>query len=327
MSEFLGAAAAALGLPEPLVRRSAEARAAETGASVEEVLQAWAGGEGLPAEASPVGSGDEAEPTDVPPEETAPDLPAPDVVPTAAPTVGGDVPPSRPSAGRRAPLPATVGPREAARLPEVVTVPTAGIRERTNSTIPKWLISVLLAAPLFALFALGGLATGDCGEATELRIDVITGEIVDCDGSEWTGSGGPGTGVDFMAIGGPIYAGAGVAGVNCAGCHGGAGQGVGNMPAMTGVMTTFGSCADQIEWVELGADGFRAQGRATYGDTQRPVSAMPGFGGALSAEQLAAVVAYERVRFGGADQEQVAVDCGFVEEDEEEELNGDDEGA
>ncbi len=41
MSEFLSAAASAMGLPEAIVERSAEARATETGASVDEVLQAW----------------------------------------------------------------------------------------------------------------------------------------------------------------------------------------------------------------------------------------------------------------------------------------------
>jgi hypothetical protein len=209
-------------------------------------------------------------------------------------------------------MPTEVGPREAARLPEVVTVPTAGIRERTNSIIPKWLTVLLLAAPLFALFALGGLATGECGEATELRVDVITGEIVNCDGSEFTGSGGPGGGTDFIGLGGNIYAGSGVAGVNCSGCHGAAGQGVGNFPGMGGVVNVFSRCEDHIEWVTLGAVGFQAQGRTTYGDTQRPVSAMPAFGGSLTEEQIASVVAYERVRFGGADRDQTLIDCGLA---------------
>lgn len=48
----LAAAAAALGLPETLVQRSAEARAAETGASVDDILAQWAGGEVAPAPAA-----------------------------------------------------------------------------------------------------------------------------------------------------------------------------------------------------------------------------------------------------------------------------------
>jgi len=49
----LAAAAAALGLPEALVQRSAEARAAETGSSPDAVLAAWAGGEVAAATTAP----------------------------------------------------------------------------------------------------------------------------------------------------------------------------------------------------------------------------------------------------------------------------------
>lgn len=49
MGDQLSAAAQAMGLPETLVQRSAEARAAETGASVDDILASWAGGEGVPA--------------------------------------------------------------------------------------------------------------------------------------------------------------------------------------------------------------------------------------------------------------------------------------
>ncbi len=53
MSELSAAAAAALGVPEAIVTRSAEARATETGMTVDEVLTAWAGGE---VTAAPAGS-------------------------------------------------------------------------------------------------------------------------------------------------------------------------------------------------------------------------------------------------------------------------------
>lgn len=49
----LAAAAAAMGLPESLVERSAEARAAETGQSVDDIYAAWAGGEVAPPSAPP----------------------------------------------------------------------------------------------------------------------------------------------------------------------------------------------------------------------------------------------------------------------------------
>jgi len=77
MSELSAAAAEALGIPEALVQRSAAARAAETGAGVDEVLAAWAGGGDVP-----VAKAAEGPPTDDSAEETAPapDAPADDVV-------------------------------------------------------------------------------------------------------------------------------------------------------------------------------------------------------------------------------------------------------
>ncbi len=58
MSELSAAAAAAMGLPEAIVQRSAAARAEETGMTVDEVLAAWAGGGDIPAAvSSPEGGG------------------------------------------------------------------------------------------------------------------------------------------------------------------------------------------------------------------------------------------------------------------------------
>ena len=73
MSEQLDAAAAALGLPEALVKRSAEARATETGATVDEILAAWAGGGRTPAATTPPTEPARGEETgDVPPSEGEP---------------------------------------------------------------------------------------------------------------------------------------------------------------------------------------------------------------------------------------------------------------
>lgn len=71
MSDQLSAAAAALGLPEALVQRSAEARAAETGASADDILAQWAGGEAPPASAPAETQAEEAPPADERAEETA----------------------------------------------------------------------------------------------------------------------------------------------------------------------------------------------------------------------------------------------------------------
>lgn len=99
MSDLLQAAAAALETPEPLVQRSAAARAAANGTTVEEVLAAWAGGDAPSAPtASPAAESSVAEepPTavaDETPAEAAPEpAPAPVAVaeppqPVAAPVV------------------------------------------------------------------------------------------------------------------------------------------------------------------------------------------------------------------------------------------------
>ena len=60
MSELSAAAAAALGIPEAIVQRSAAARAEETGMTVDEVLAAWAGGGDIPPPAAPAPAEPEA---------------------------------------------------------------------------------------------------------------------------------------------------------------------------------------------------------------------------------------------------------------------------
>jgi hypothetical protein len=87
MSELSAAAAAALGIPEAIVNRSAAARATETGMSVDEVLTAWAGGATV---AAPEGSAPS------PAEEPASAAPEPDaasevVVTPASPAPGETV--------------------------------------------------------------------------------------------------------------------------------------------------------------------------------------------------------------------------------------------
>lgn len=99
MSEQLAAAAAAMGLPEPLVERSARARAADTGASYDDILAQWAGGEAAPAPTSA------AEPAAEEPAGTEPEAVAPAETPTAAPEVVIEVP--EPA---RAPEPVPAGP-------------------------------------------------------------------------------------------------------------------------------------------------------------------------------------------------------------------------
>jgi hypothetical protein len=80
MSELLASAAEKMGVPEALVKRSAEARAKAAGSDTDDVLNAWAGGESAPAAAAPPPTQpepDTAEDTgDTPPADTAPEPPA-----------------------------------------------------------------------------------------------------------------------------------------------------------------------------------------------------------------------------------------------------------
>lgn len=310
----LSAAAAALGVPEQLAQRSAEARAAATGSTVEAILAAWAGGAPAPAAAAGTPPPEEPAKTEVAEAPAAPEVKI--EIPEAEPEADAALAP----ATTRSPIPAQVTMAEASNIPVVVTVPTTGIKERTNFALPRWMAGLFLAVPLFALFALGGATTGECGSATELRTNVVSGEIVNCDGSKFEGSSVGGGGTDFIALGEAVYQGTAVTGVNCAGCHG-VGGGGGAGPALNGVLTVFGACTDHIEWINLATPGFQAAGRGTYGDTNKPVGGfgvMPGFGASLSAEQLAAVSAFERVRFAGQDPEAAITDCGLAEEPAEE---------
>ena len=87
MSEQSAAAAAALGIPEAIVQRSAAARAEETGMTVDEVLAAWAGGGDIPPPSSPAPA--EAEAAEAEAEEPAApadDSAEPAVTPSPTPT-------------------------------------------------------------------------------------------------------------------------------------------------------------------------------------------------------------------------------------------------
>ncbi len=110
MSDLSAAAAAALGIPEAIVMRSAAARAAETEMSVDEVLAAWAGGGSIEGSAPPsVGETPTeapAEQGDSPPQEDS----APSVEPTApaaetAPPSVGETPTAPPAEEGETPRP------------------------------------------------------------------------------------------------------------------------------------------------------------------------------------------------------------------------------
>ncbi len=104
MSELSAAAAAALGIPEAIVQRSAAARAEETGMTVDEVLAAWAGGGDIPPPAAPA----PAEPDAAEEPDADSEIP-PSPPPAVLPPTGGEMPTSPPSSAPVVGAPAVPG--------------------------------------------------------------------------------------------------------------------------------------------------------------------------------------------------------------------------
>jgi mono/diheme cytochrome c family protein len=175
-----------------------------------------------------------------------------------------------------------------------------------SGALPRWLAALFVAVPLFAVAYAGFLPNGpNCGDAGQLAVDPVTGVAVNCDGSEFGAEE-----ADYFATGSQIY------GVRCAVCHGATGAGVARFPPFIdgALVSTFpdGTCAQHQEWVTLGSSGWPDP---TYGATNKPVGGlgalMPGFGSQLTEEEIAAVVLYERVQFGGLPLDSVQADCGL----------------
>ena len=113
MSDLSAAAAAALGIPEAIVMRSAAARASETGMTVDEVLAAWAGGGSLDASTPSPVSEATAEPSPAEREITPPSV---GERPTGPPETEGDIVPPTPP-------PARLGPAPSGKPPTLVGEP------------------------------------------------------------------------------------------------------------------------------------------------------------------------------------------------------------
>lgn len=107
----------------------------------------------------------------------------------------------------------------------------------------------------------------------------------------------------------PLAPGREVYGRVCSACHGPTGEG-GAGPALAGVLETFPTCEQHILWVELGSNRWKEEVGPTYGATDKEVAGvMPSFQESLTAEEIARVAAYERVRFGGLDSELAVEQC------------------
>ena len=139
----------------------------------------------------------------------------------------------------------------------------------SRKKIPAWAVPVLIFLPFWAIIFAGTL------ESPERDSEII-------------------------ALGREVYDDVG----GCAGCHGAEGGG-GVGPALRDgqVMATFSSWEDHVIWV---INGSPADPGTLYGDdgdvSLGAANGMPSFGDDLSAEEILAVVYYERVVLGGAEE-------------------------
>ena len=303
MGELLAKVAEILGAPETLVQRSAEARAEASGNTVEEVLQSWAGGEAIAASASVV---EEAPVEEVKEEVVVEEAPVEEVKEDVV--------------VEEAPVAKSVTTKVETVIKKVsMANNTMGIKLNTDTTLPRWLNFSFMIIPVFILIGMINTSGAqECGVNGILDVDRKSQQTVNCDGSPFEGKGVASTNtVNYVAVGQQVYSGAAA----CAGCHGANGGG-GVGPSFIGgaLYTTFPTCSDHAKWIQLGSAGWQAEVGAAYGaEDTISIGGMPGFQGKLTEEELMAVVVFERVVFGGGNTEEVLIDCGLLETEEDEE--------
>jgi hypothetical protein len=292
LEQLISRAAEALSWPAALVRRSVVARARAQGQTPEQLAAEWAG-----VDASEVAAG--AAPA--PAEPVAVEAAAPPPAPVAEVAVEVVEAVEREEA-EPAPEP------EPEEEPEEVMVASAGIRETKRISLPRWLAASFVVVPLVAVLYTAANANGPgCGNGGALAIDPATGVAENCDGTEFGSLGG-----NPLKLGAALYS--AEASPTCQSCHGTAGEG-GTGPALAGgaVLETFPSCADHITWVALGTNRWRDEVGPTYGATNKAVGGvgiMQSYEDAgLTAEEIAAVVLFERVNFGGQDRAEAEAEC------------------
>lgn len=169
-----------------------------------------------------------------------------------------------PATPAAAPAAAAAAVPEPAPVPEPVRPEVAAALSRRK--IPYWAMPVLAALPLWAYVYQATLEPAPSGELTP----------VDAGGAVYVSSA-------------------------CSGCHGAGGAGNASVPALTGVLETWPDFRDQMMWVRIGSEGWSAVSD-TYGANEKPIkNGMPAHA-SLSDQQLAEVVLYERVTFGGMEE-------------------------
>jgi mono/diheme cytochrome c family protein len=136
--------------------------------------------------------------------------------------------------------------------------------------IPYWAMPVLAFLPLWAYVYQATLEPAPSGELTPLE------------------------------AGGEVYTSSA-----CAGCHGSGGAGTASVPSFDDVLDVWPDFRDQMMWVRIGNSGwYDTTGSQVYGATDKPSNGgnMPAHP-LLSDQELAEVVLYERVQFGGMAEE------------------------
>ena len=164
--------------------------------------------------------------------------------------------------------PASAPAAAAVAVPEPVPVPVPVRPEvaaaLSRRKIPFWAMPVLAALPLWAYVYQATLEPAPSRELTPVD------------------------------AGGQIYVSSA-----CVSCHQADGGGSSAVPALTGVLKTWPDYRDHMAWVRLGSAGWGGYS-TTYGATATPIGGggMPNFP-TLTDQQLAQVILYERVQFGG----------------------------
>jgi mono/diheme cytochrome c family protein len=160
--------------------------------------------------------------------------------------------------------PAPAAPVEVAPPPAPEPDRPEVVAAKSRKKVPIWALPVLIALPVWAYVYHGTLEPPPAGED------------------------------DPFVLGEAVYAG-------CSSCHGANGGG-GSGPALDGVLETFPDPLDHMMWVRIGAPGWQEySGSDTYGaDGKTSTGGMPAHP-ALSDEELAEVVLYERTAFGDLD--------------------------
>jgi mono/diheme cytochrome c family protein len=191
--------------------------------------------------------------------------------------IGGEEAPSEeaaPAGEAVEPAPAATPAPAAAEVevpepePEPIRPEVAAALRRKK--IPYWAMPVLAALPLWAYVYQATLEPAPSGELTPLD------------------------------AGAEVYVSSA-----CAGCHGAGGAGNASVPGFDDVLDVFPDFRDHLMWVRIGNEGwYGASGTEVYGATDKA-----GNGGKMPAhpqltdQQLAEVVLYERVEFGGMEEE------------------------